>query len=382
MPSPPPADTGTNSASSGSPQGAAGSAPQTIIIQQPPSDRGRKWAVRLLLLLLVGSLVWNYITYSEYSEYFQTASLPNERFYSGHRAADDKIALIKISGTIMPPFTARIVQSIQRAERDSSVKGAVLAIDSPGGLVADSHQIYHALKELAAKKPVYVSMKRMAASGGYYVAMGCGPEGRIFAEPTTWTGSIGVIIPRYDASALAADIGVKSNPLKTGEFKDAMNPFRSMTEPEERVWGELLDDAFVRFKRVIVENRPGLELKDIAGPGEASQEALVSTREDAGEIANLATGRLFTADQAVQYGLVDAIGFTDDALAELQSALKLKRARVVTYEFPRGVLEMMLGLSEAGGGSAGNEPWRALVDAAVPRAWYHFSSLPGVPSAY
>ena len=80
----------------------------------------------------------------------------------------------------------------------------LLRIDSPGGLVADSHQIYHALNELreAVEMPVYVSMARIAASGGYYIAMGAGPDGKIFAEPTTWTGSIGVMIPHYDVTGL------------------------------------------------------------------------------------------------------------------------------------------------------------------------------------
>ena len=81
-------------------------------------------------------------------------------------------------------------KAIERAAKDDNVKGMLLAVDSPGGLVADSHQIYHRLKKFAEKKPIYVQMKRMAASGGYYIAMGAGTKGRIFAEPTTWTGSI------------------------------------------------------------------------------------------------------------------------------------------------------------------------------------------------
>src|SRR4029077_5357237 len=120
-----------------------------------------------------------------------------------------------VNGTIMPPFTKRILQSIDHAKDDKHVKGVVLVVDSPGGLVSDSHQIYHRLKELGKTKPIFVSMKSLAASGGYYVSMGAGEEGRIFAEPTTWTGSIGVIMPRYEVVELAKKVGIDSKPLKT-----------------------------------------------------------------------------------------------------------------------------------------------------------------------
>ncbi|MBM4075713.1 MAG: S49 family peptidase, partial [Planctomycetes bacterium] len=200
----------------------AQAAPQTVVIQTSPSF-WRSWAVRMLMAALGFSIMLNFGFYSAYQEYFSKTEPPIERYHSGSKTSEDKVALIKAEGTIMPPFTERLIDQIKHAGKDDSVKGIVLQIDSPGGLVADSHEIYHRLKQI--KKPIYVQMKRLAASGGYYIAMGAGPEAKIYAEPTTWTGSIGVIIPRYDFSELAEKYGVRSDPLKTGEFKDALNPF-------------------------------------------------------------------------------------------------------------------------------------------------------------
>ncbi len=174
----------------------------------------------------------------------------------------------------MPPFTERILKSLERAEDDPEVRGVLLIVDSPGGLVADSHQIYHRLTRLREKKPVAVSMRRMAASGGLYVAMGAGPQGMIFAEPTTWTGSIGVIIPRYEISELAEKVGVEPGSLKTGELKDSLNPIRPLSEQEIKVWNEILAESLDQFIDVIDQNRDTL---------------------DNAEVRELATGQVYTA---------------------------------------------------------------------------------------
>lgn len=255
----------------------------------------------------------------------------------------------------MPPFTERLLHSIDAATNDDAVKGVLLEIDSPGGLVADSHQIYDRLQRLAEKKPIYVSMKRMAASGGYYIAMGAGPESRIFAEPTTWTGSIGVIIPRYNAAGLAAKYGVKTDSLKTGEFKDSLNPFRDLTKREQDLWASILDDSFVRFVGVISKNRPLLD--------------------DAG-VRSLATGQIYTAKQALENGLVDEIGFPDAAMDALQQKLGLDDARVVTYYRQPSLVELALGYSEA---KSPPSAIQTLLDASVPRAMYYCSWAPIIP---
>jgi protease-4 len=187
--------------------------PPAILVQAPPPRRGTYWLTRLLAVGLVVSLLFNLAVYSTYKEYYSNVEPPLEKYRSGSKLATDRIVVLEVNGTIMPPLTERVLDRIKKAKEDDRVKGVLLAVDSPGGLVADSHEIYHRLKELSAQKPVYVQMKRLAASGGYYIAMGGGTDGRIFAEPTTWTGSIGVILPRFDLSQLADKIGVVSDPI-------------------------------------------------------------------------------------------------------------------------------------------------------------------------
>ncbi len=307
-----------------------------------------------MLVALIISILFNIGLYSAYREYFAATDKPAEQFHSGEKFADDKILLLEVQGTIMPPFTKRILNAIDAAREDDRVKGIVLSIDSPGGLVPDSHQIYEKLKELSETKPMVVAMKRLAASGGYYIAMGGGENCRIFAEPTTWTGSIGVIIPRFDASGLAEKVGLAADPLKTGPFKDALSPFRELSEAERDVWSEILDDAYVRFINVISENRGGLDF-------------------DATKA--LATGQIYTADQAKENGLVDEIGYVPDAIDNLKTQLGLEEARVVSYQFPVSLMELVAGSMEAEQPAA---QWRDLLEATVPQAMYLCSWAPAI----
>jgi protease-4 len=351
------------------------------VVEKKRRQPARRWLVRLLALALLVSLVANGVAYFRYQEYFDAARPPEERFLSGNASAEDKIAVIRLEGVIMPPFTDRVIKMIERARKDEAVKGVLLAVDSPGGLVADSHQIYHRLTKLRETgKPVWVCMKRIAASGGYYVSMGCGPKGRIFAEPTTWTGSIGVIIPRYDVSDLAAEWHVRSDPIKTGRFKDALSPFREMTPEERELWGSIVNESFRQFLTVIEENRPSLKTREReAAVAEQDPNVvphtveLVHTAADGTTSEDLATGRIFTAADALRKGLVDEVGFEDDAVEALRQSLKLEDVRVVTYEHPTGLLDFLLG------GLRASEPEnmrQSLYDAAMPRAMYYFSWIP------
>ncbi|MEX2287426.1 MAG: signal peptide peptidase SppA [Planctomycetaceae bacterium] len=325
--------------------------PQTIVIQQ--ASPVRVWLTRILVMLLLVSLFMNAGFLASQVSSLAGRPIP-ETYHSGDQVAKDKIAVITVSGTIMPPFTKKYLKAIKQAEETDAVKGVMLVVDSPGGLVADSHQIYHRLKELSEKKPVYVAMQRMAASGGYYIAMGAGTQGKIYAEPTTWTGSIGVIIPRYDVSKLAEKWDIKVEPLTTGPFKDALSPFRELTEPERAVWKEIMDDAFQRFVTVIDENRQQL---DEAG------------------VKKLATGQVYTANQALANGLVDKIGFLEDAIEDLKGQLGLETVRVVSYQLEPTLSELFLG----GEASETDIRLQALMDSTVPRAMYFCSWGLGVP---
>jgi protease-4 len=165
-------------------------------------------------------------------------------------------------------------------------------------------------------------MKRLAASGGYYIAVAAGESCRIFAEPTTWTGSIGVIIARYNATRLAETIGVKVEPLTTGPLKDTLNPFRDMTPQETQVWDAILKDSFDRFIGVIDAGRKQLD-----------QEA----------IRKLATGQIYTAQQALDNGLVDELGYQEDAVKSLAAQLQLEQYELFEYRALPGLIDAILG---------------------------------------
>lgn len=321
---------------------------QFIVVPRAESAFTRLWNW-LLRLVLVASIALNVFVLVAYQDYFTETHSTVEKYHAGDKDAEDKVALIHVTGTIMPPYTKRILKSIDLARDDDKVKAVVLVVDSPGGLVSDSHEIYHRLKELGAKKPIAVSMKTLAASGGYYVSMGAGKEGHIFAEPTTWTGSIGVIIPRYEIAELAKKVGVDSKPLKTGPFKDALNPFRELSPEETAIWTHILNETFERFISVIADNRKPLDHQ---------------------KVKELATGQIYTADDAKKNGLIDEIGFEEDAIADVKKTAGLDKARVVSYESTPGLMDLLVGSAESRSPAS---QARALIDASVPRAMYFYS---------
>jgi len=324
-----------------------------VVVQQ--AAHRRRWRTWLLFLVLLISVGFNLILYNAYHTYLGSGEGVAERFYSGDLAASDKIALVYVEGTISPPFTGHILKAVEQAETDDHVKGVVLVVDSPGGLVADSHEIYHELRKLNTerKKPIYVSMRRLAASGGYYVSMGAGPDGVLFAEPTTWAGSIGVIIPHYDISGMADKVGVKEDSLKTGKFKDTLTLFRPVSSAEKDLWKPILDDSLDRFVQVIADSRKMLDAK---------------------QIRELATGQIFTSSQAKEKKLIDKIGYLDDAIEALKTKLQLSRVRVVKYESTQSLLETVLSSRTS---VTPQSQFGALLEAAVPRAYYLFSTVPG-----
>ena len=346
----------TPPSSSPTPSGSA-PPPPTVIVR---TVRKGSWVAIVLALLLCGSILFNFlligVTATQLTSTSETSSL-QEKYVSGDRTASDRIAVVRIKGTIMSPFTERTLKILKKIENDANVKGIVLSVESPGGFVADSQRIYDKLMELheSKGKTIYVSMGRLAASGGYYVAMGGGPKSKIFAEPATWTGSIGVIIPRYDVSKLASDFGVKSEPLVTGPFKDALSPFKEMSSEEREVWKAIMDEAYDEFLTIIDKSRDKLD-----------KEA----------VRKLATGQIYTAKQALANGMVDGIKYEEDVIAELQKDLGLAKARAVTYEFPPTVVDLLIGST-----ARPAEPLAQVLEAAVPKAMYFFGWQAGMAGA-
>ena len=329
---------------------------RTVVINLP---RTRLWPWALLALLCLGGLVLTAFLIAgglvaaaqELDGALASTDDDVQEVHVEGPTTGSAVAIISLVGTISPPYTDDWLKQIERAREDDEVRAILLHIDSPGGLVADSHQIFHRLRELSAEKPMAVQFGRLAASGGYYVAMGAGPEAEIVAEPTTWTGSIGVIVPYYNATELAETVGIRSQPLKTGRYKDTLNPFREPTADELALWEVILDDAFDRFKDVVEVGRPRLERA---------------------EIDDAATGQIFTANQALERGLVDRIGYRDETIAALAKRAKLDDPRVIEYVSPVDPLSFLLGQSSAAAnrGTATERAVERLVQSARPEAYY------------
>jgi protease-4 len=209
------------------------------------------------------------------------------------------VAIIRVQGLIVTqadPFdysavasSAEIVDLIGQAGRDPDVRAVVLAVNSPGGSVVASDEIHHALEQL--NKPVVASMGELAASGGYYVSAG---SDWIVANPNTLTGSIGVISEFPNAAGLLEKIGVDFVVITSGPRKDFGSPYRPMSAAERRYWQQTVDEIYAGFVRLVAEGR--------------------GIPED--EIRDLADGSVYTGRQALDLGLVDALGYEEDAIAK------------------------------------------------------------------
>jgi len=217
----------------------------------------------------------------------------------------DAVAVMRLDGTIssgseeyftMQGITpGRVADLLEQADADPSIKAVVVRVNSPGGSVVASDEIYRALLEF--EKPVVVSMGEMAASGGYYIA--CGGD-YVFAHPDTLTGSIGVISQFINAEELLDEIGVGVVVITSGPHKDIGSPFREMTEEEQALWRAITDEIYEGFVEIVAQARD-LSLE---------------------EVRELADGRVYTGRQALELGLVDEVGTLDDAImkaAELGS---------------------------------------------------------------
>lgn len=200
----------------------------------------------------------------------------------------------------------RIKADLRRAATDPSVKAVVVRVNSPGGSVVASNEIWKMLKDF--EKPVIFSFGEMAASGGYYIA--CAGKW-IVANPDTLTGSIGVITEMANVDELAKKLGVQLIVIKTGPSKDIGNPFRPMTEDEIKLWQTVIDQAFDGFVQVVAQGR-GLP-------------------ED--QVRQIGDGRVYTGRQAKELGLVDQLGYLEDAIDKAGELGGIRgKPRVVEYK--------------------------------------------------
>jgi len=235
-----------------------------------------------------------------------------------------KIAMIEIDGVLTASETggllgrarestvARVREQLDVARRDSKVRALLLRIDSPGGSATASDLVYREVLRFKKQKriPVVVQMMGMATSGGYYIAMAAD---EVRALPTTVTGSIGVIFFGVNVTGLMEKLGVENQTITSGSSKDAGSPLREMSEAERAHLQSVIDSLYDEFRGVVDAGRPKLSAEQVTA---------------------LADGRIFSARQALDAGLVDAIGTLEDAVKAVEARIGVTESRVVSYHRP------------------------------------------------
>lgn len=216
----------------------------------------------------------------------------------------DRLELVSLDGVITGARASAsgamaVRDRLRELIEDESVKGVLLSINSPGGTVGASKELYQAVKDLSETKPVVVSMLDQATSGGYYAASSAT---KIYANAGTLTGSIGVILSGFNAKELLDRVGIQSQTIKTGPYKDIFSPFRELGDPERQLLQDLLQNTYQEF---ITDVSKGRKL-------------------DLEVVRKLADGRLYTGQQAKDNKLVDALGTLDVAIADLRSLSRKK----------------------------------------------------------
>ena len=338
--------------------------PPTRVILEQGTLWGR-WGTRLAWAIASISLLVAMASFGANQQYFQTDAKVVEKYDSLSRVASAKVAIVDVSGAIMggSGFTR---WQLDQIEKDETVKAIVLRVDSPGGTVSGSDEIHYRLARIGKKRnlPVVVSMGGIAASGGYYIAMANGGrEDVIFAEPATLTGSIGVIIPHFDLSKLIQKFDITDDSIASGPLKEMLSPTKDRTpelaQREREILQTLVDEMFGRFKQIVKDGRPKLD-------------------ED--KLSAVATGQIFTAQQALDAGLVDRIGFLEDAVTRAVelAGLTADTARVVSYSRPRSLLDEVIGGTSS---ARGRGTLEAFAEWTTPRAWYLCSWWPSLISS-
>lgn len=219
-------------------------------------------------------------------------------------AQNNKVGVVEVIGPIMD--SKKTVASIRKFTRDETIKAIVVRVDSPGGSVGPSQEIYDAVKKAKELKPLVVSMGGTAASGGYYIA--CGAD-KVYANPGTITGSIGVITQFYNVSPLLEKAQVSIETVTSGPYKDSGSPFRQFTEKDRAYFQEMVDDVYEQF------------IEDVAAARKIELE----------EARRLADGRVYTGRQAKKYKLVDELGSMQDAVDYVAKEAKLEGEPALVY---------------------------------------------------
>ncbi len=239
-------------------------------------------------------------------------------------AGKDKILLMDITGVITseeastalgaakePGMVSVVREQLDRARSDKNVKAMVLRINSPGGGVTASDMLYHEIRKFRNETGVKIvaHFTDTGASGGYYTALAAD---KITAQPTTITGSIGVTMLRVDATGLMQKIGIQALEISSGPEKGMGSPFRAISTEEKKIFQAMIDSLYGRFVSLVAGER----------------------KLEPGLVRKLADGRIYTSKEARDAGLIDDIGYLDDALNQARALAGLEQATVVAYARP------------------------------------------------
>jgi protease-4 len=237
--------------------------------------------------------------------------------------ARDKIALLDVSGLLMNAESwelfgsgenpvSLLLEQLDRAAADRHVRAVILRVNSPGGSVTASELMHREISEFRVRtgKPVIAVFMDVAASGGYYLACACD---EIVAHESTITGSIGVIMQMFNVTGTMQKLGISADAITSGRYKDAGSPLRTMKPDERILFQAMVDDMYGRFVKVVDAGRPKL---------------------DEARVRELADGRVYTASQALELGLIDRIGTLRDTINQTRTRIGSKGLKVVTYHRP------------------------------------------------
>jgi protease-4 len=295
---------------------------------------GKRWAaLGIAAALFFVSVVINFLSatafkgiQTDFTDFMASAEQPftEEVVKEGNELK--KIVILDVNGVIQDTGESAsllgssgynhqdFMKKLNYINEDDSVKGIIVKVNSPGGGVVESAEIHDKLVEIQknSKKPVYISMGSMAASGGYYISTAAK---KIYASPETMTGSLGVIMEGVNYEGLADKYGVDFVTIKSGKHKDIMSPTRKMTDEERQILQSMINNSYEGFVKVISEGRnlPVAQVKKIAD------------------------GRVYDGRQAKDLHLIDGFGYLDDVVKLMKKQEKLKGAQVVRYSDSLGL---------------------------------------------
>ncbi|MEQ2527023.1 signal peptide peptidase SppA [Bacillaceae bacterium CLA-AA-H227] len=289
---------------------------------------GKRWAAlgiaAVLLFFSIAVNTFSIFAFSDLEKSFDEMFVATDELFMEEVIEEgdafNRIAVLDINGTIQDTgnvtslFVSEgynhrtFMEKLEQVKEDDTVKAVVIRVNTPGGGVVESAEIHDKIVEIQteAKKPVYISMGSMAASGGYYVSA---PAHKIFASPETLTGSLGVIMQGYNFAGLAEKYGVEFVTIKSGPYKDIMSATRDMTEEEKGILQSMISNSYEGFVDVIAEGR------------EMTEE----------QVKKIADGRIYDGRQAKELGLIDDFGYFEDVVKAVKKEQKISDAQVVSY---------------------------------------------------